>query len=206
MVNESSNMNNTVYVDKDAGTTTTLFEMMGTKRGFVQTDAEKTEARKAMDSAMKSTTSQNTGGFRVHDLRSTATIEYTDETKVIRKLTCKKAIVSVKRQNGEISKFDLWYCPDYILPEGMEFGRALQVRDLKGIPVMYESVNKMNFGDREITMTTKFELVSLDANAEIKDKEFEVPKGYDIKPWKEWQKENGGGPGGMPGMRVMIRN
>lgn len=205
VANESANMNNYIYVDKDAKTTTTLFEAMGNKRGFVQTDDEKIESRKAMDSARKNqqNNNQTMGGFRVQDMRPTITIEYSEESKIINKINCKKAIITSKRQNGETSKYDLWYTPDYILPEGVDLGRFAQFRDLKGIPVMYESVNKINFGDREITMTTKFELTSINNNAEIKDKEFDIPKGYDIKTWKEWQKDN---PGGGGGMRMIFRN
>ncbi len=207
MLMESNNMNTMVFVDKTAKTTTNLFEAMGNRNGYMQTDDEKAEARKAMDSAMKANsnnTNPTMGGFRVQDMRGNTTIEYTEETRVINKINCKKAIVTTKRQGNE-TKYDLWYCPDYILPEGIELARFTQIRDLKGIPVKFESVNKLNFGDREITMTTKFELTSLDLNAEIKDKEFVVPKDFEVKSWKEWQKQNGNGPGG-PGRMMIFRN
>jgi hypothetical protein len=210
VVTENNFMNNIIITDGNTGISTSLTESGGEKNGYTQTREERDMQRKRMDSIMKARENgegDNGGGGRVvvrmGGASNVVSIDYTEEAKEINKIKCKKAVVTTKKQDGSLQKIDVWYSPDYVLPAGVSMGRGgLNLSELKGLPVMYETVNTINIGNGEMTMTSHYEISKLELNTEIADKEFAIPKGYTIKTYQEYIKDN---PDGMPGMRRMIR-
>ncbi|MBL0146416.1 MAG: hypothetical protein IPP48_12400 [Chitinophagaceae bacterium] len=183
---------NTTLRDNDKKITTTLIEMNGTKTGFYATDEETEQRRKQMDSLMQSRmpgneTAQNT-------TPPLTEIIYIDESKKIAGVACKKALLVTTRKN-RIDSNVVWYCPDFklqgITTTGGSAGFGGRVSTLNGLeklngfPMQYEMT--MNRG-RKMTV----EVTKIDIEKEVKDKEFEISKEFDVKPIKEMQ-NNGGG-------------
>jgi len=191
---------NYTIVDRNAKRTTTLMEIMGKKQGFYTTDEDAEDMQRRMDSAR----AQRRDSLERMGLRFASAepeIVYTEEKKKIAGLDCRKAIIRTKTQQGQVNETAVWYSPDFIMDEGygvtgqgaggmrmMGFNPA-GLDKLKGFPMEYE-ITRQN-GMRIHMVVTR---VDLDAN--IEDKTFEIPKGYDIKPMSEAQ-----GPGG----RMMFR-
>jgi hypothetical protein len=209
---ESNVMNNITLYDGSKGITTVLTETMGERTGYMQTREEQADQRRRMDSANKARAeaAQNGSGGGPMMVRiggggsSVVKVEYTDAAKVINKIDCKKAIVTAKKTDGSEVTFDVWYSPDYKMPSGWGKTRMIDLSEIKGMPVMYELVNVINMGGNEITMTMHFEVTGLELNAKIADKEFELPKGYKIKTYAEYIKDNPDGGGG-PVIRSTMR-
>lgn len=196
-----SEMGNTITIrDNAKKTTTTLMEMMGRKTGIVATDEDQEAMRKRMDSMMQSRnpdqanpTSGNTPNAVIH---------YTEETKKIAGLNCKKAFLVVTRNNGNTDSSAIWYCPDFKLQgitstggvQGGPFGGLMRnsglsaLSQLEGFPMQYEM--NMRRG-RKMTV----EVTKVDFEKEVKDKEFEIPSGYEMQSAKDM--ETRGGPGGF---------
>jgi hypothetical protein len=126
-------------------------------------------------------------------------ITYTEESKKIAGLVCKKAIIKSKDRQGVMNETAVWYCPDFVMGEGFTMnsqggGRMMNFNPtgmdkIKGFPMEYE-ITRQNGMKIHMTVTK----VQLDAD--IADKTFEIPKGYDIKPASEMQ-NFGGGRGGF---------
>jgi hypothetical protein len=196
-------MNNITITDKATGISTILTESQGEKSGYAQTAADREAYRLRMDSIRKA--QQENGGeggpgrmvIRMGGgANKVKNIEYVEETKVINTINCKKAIVtSVDNENVE-SKVTVWYSDAYVLPKGLTGMRMMNFGDLKGLPIMYETSRTMNIGGNELTMVTTYQVTEIKANATIEDKEFAIPKGYKIKTYSEWIKDN---PNGMQG-------
>lgn len=200
----------TVIRDNAKKATTTIMEMMGTKNGFYATDAEQEEMRKRMDSMIQARPQQganNNAGMKV----TSTDFAYTEESKKIAGMVCKKAFLVTTRQNGTKDSTVVWYCPDFKLQGitstggmaasfGFNFGNrnssASGFNDLNGFPMQYEM--KMQRGRKMIVEVTKLVL-----DKEIADKEFDVPKDVTLKSAKDMQDGNGrmqiriGGPGGQ---------
>lgn len=186
--------NNITIVDRKNKKTTTLIEAMGRKTGFYSTESDEAAMRGRMDSVRAA---------RADSLRklgipvgqpSKPEIEYFDETKKIAGYACKKAILKSKGQRGEINETTVWYCPDFKLPEGYSMGggggRGMMMMagmngldQIPGFPMEYEF--ERSNGMKMHAVVTKVQL-----DAQIDDKIFDIPKGYDIKPMSEMQ--NGG--------------
>jgi hypothetical protein len=206
-------MNSINLMDRNTGISTNLTEAQAEKTGYTQTPEDRENQKKRLDSITKDREKNPPpampGGMviRIGGPTTVKNIEYLEETKVINNINCKKAIVtSVNNENVE-SKITVWYTNDFTLPNGVSLGaaRIMNFGDLKGFPVMYETVRMMNFGGNEMTMTTTFTITEIKTEAKITDKDFEVPKGYKVKTYAEYIKDN---PTGMPsfgGGRVMIR-
>lgn len=192
--------------------TTTLMEMMGNKTGFYATDAEMEEGRKRMDSMMQS---RNPSGENRNSTPASVDINYTEETKKIAGYDCKKAFVITTRTTNTISQDGVlgtkttrdtavvWFCPDIKIQGltntgGAGGGFAMFTNSslggldkLSGFPLQYEM--NMRRGRKMVV-----EVIKLETDKEIKDKEFEVPKDFELKAMKDMQ-----GPGG--GMQFRIR-
>jgi hypothetical protein len=187
----------TVLRDNGKKITTTLTEMMGKTSGFYATDEDQLQMSKRMDSMMQSR-SQAGGGANFNANPATgSTITYIDETKKIAGLSCKKALIITTRKNGNKDTSTVWYCPDFKL-QGVvstggiagfgNFGRITSLSglsDLSGFPMQYEM--KMNRGRKMIVEVTK-----INTDKEVADKEFEIPKGVEVKALKDMQNGNGG--------------
>jgi hypothetical protein len=189
----------TVIRDNGKKMTTTLMEMMGNKTGFYASDEDQAEMAKRMDSLMQSRNQNQPNANSGQRIISTI-IAYTDETKKIAGLMCKKALLISTRQNETKDTSALWYCPDFKL-QGLNstgglsggFGFSFANRagsstnafkDLAGFPMQYET--KMNRGRKMIVEVTKLLL-----DKEIADKEFEIPKDFTLKSAKEMQSGDG---------------
>lgn len=201
MENSSDFGTQQVFVDRKNKKTTTLMEMMGRKMGFYSTDADNEAMQKRMDS-VRNSRRDSLEKMGLSFARNEPEISYVDESKKIAGLTCKKAIVKTKGQNGVVNETTVWYCPDFMLGEGYSMGGSGggQMRmmgmtpqgmdKIKGFPMEYEF-------SRQNGMKVHMVVTNVKLDAEIDDKTFEIPKGYDIKPMSEMQ-----GPGG--GMRFRM--
>jgi GLPGLI family protein len=192
---------NYTFIDRNTKRTTTLMEVMGKKQGFYATDEDTENMQKRMDS-LRAQRRDSLEKMGLKFASSEPEITYTEEKKKIAGLECKKAIIKTRNQQGELNETAIWYCPDFVMGEGygvtgqgaggmrmMGFNPA-GLNKIKGFPMEYEIVRQNGM---KIHMTvTK---VELDAN--IDDKTFVIPKGYDIKPMSEVQ-----GPGGRMMFRV----
>lgn len=191
IVNDGGMGRSTIIIDKTQKKTTTLIEMMGNKTGFVSTEEDELKQRKRIDSMM---------GARRNAVTDIS-IDYTDETKKIGGYNCKKALIKTSHENGHTDSLYVWYTPELKMAEGFTFrgaggmfggsGATLSGFDkLNGFPMKYEM--KMRRG-----MTMSIEVTKIDTEKSIDDHEFDIPKGFEIKPISEMR-----GPGG--GMQIRI--
>jgi hypothetical protein len=208
-------MHSITLMDKLTGISTNLMEMQGEKTGYTQSNEDREAFRLRMDSIRKAQQEASGSGgdggpgrmvIRMGGNTTVKNIDYIEETKVINGINCKKAIVTTANEEGVESKITVWYTEDFVIPRGVNIaGRGMMnFENLKGMPVSYETIRTMNFNGNEISMITTFQITDIKKDAKIEDKEFALPKGYKIKTYNEWIKDN---PNGMPGggMRMMIR-
>ncbi len=192
-----------------SGKVISLTETNGEKTGYYTMAADREDQKRRMDSTTKAReqTPSPMGGVvvRMSGGRKVTKLEYVEESKEINKIKCKKAIAYYNNAEGAEEKFDLWYTPDYILPAGLSVGsRGFNFGDLKGLPIQYETINKISFGGNEMQMISTYTVSEISVDVKIEDKEFEIPKGYKVKTYAEFIKDN---PGGSPApqIRTMIR-
>ena len=204
----------TIIRDNSKKLTTTLIEMMGNKTGFYGTDEEAVNMRKKMDSMMQAT--RNAGDSSSRRARpageNQSEIIYSEETKKIAGYVCKKAWIVHTRILGIKDSSVVWYTPEFKLNNisstgglagfgsmiGAATGSGNAFAKIDGFVMRYE--NKMPRGRNMIVEVTKVDLAK-----EIADKEFEVPKDFDVKPMKEMQGMMQGG-GSIPGRSVIRVN
>jgi hypothetical protein len=191
---ESDMGQTTVIRDNSKKVTTTIMEIMGRKNGFYATDEDQQVMRKRMDSMMAT---RNQGGrFNLSNTPPTWSFIYLEETKKIAGFECKKALMIAQRTGGNNDTTTVWYSPEFKfqhLPStggmGGGIGGIAQAPDtdgmaaLNGFPMEYERTLR---GGRKMTV----QVTKLVTDKEIADKEFEIPKGVDVKPLKDMQ--NGG--------------
>lgn len=199
MENSSDFGTQQVYIDRKEKKTTTLMEMMGRKMGFYSTDADAEAMQKRMDSA-RNARRDSLEKLGLSFARNEPEITYTEETKTIAGMKCKKAIIKTKGQNNQVNETIVWYSPDFKMAEGFTAsgggGRMMMSMNpagmdkLNGFPMEYEFT-------RQNGMKVHMQVTKVQLDAEIDDKTFIIPKGYDIKPMSEM-----GGPGG--GMRFRM--
>ena len=180
-----------MYMDRKAHKNTTLMEMMGKKTGFYTIDGDNSKA-----DSLRNLRRDSLQKMGITFASSEPVITYTEETKKIAGLACKKAIIKTKGRNNEVTESAVWYCPDFKMAPGFATSaggggpmRSMQggmqgIDKINGFPMEYEMVRQN--GMKMTMLVTK---VQLDAN--IDDKMFEIPKGYDIKPMAEFQQQGG---------------
>ncbi len=212
---ESEMGRTTILRDNKSKKTTTLMEIMGNKMGFYATDEEQEQMRKEMDSMMQNR--KNDGNMVVmgnpgNAGPSTYDVVNIDESKKIAGIDCKKALLIRTRANAQKDTSIVWYNPAFKL-QGISstggsggggfggFARASTVSNgfekLDGFPMQYET----NLGRGR---KMKVEVTKIVTDKEIADKEFDIPKDFDVKPAKEMQ---GFGPGGgRGGMQIRIHD
>lgn len=203
-VNQSDFGNNITIVDKKNKTTTTLIEAMGRKTGFTINDSEQEEVEKRMQARMDSlrlARSDNAppGGGPGRFTTASSEIEETNETKKIAGQVCKKAIIKSHSRQGETNEIIVWYTPDFKMAAGyplssspMGGGRGFAGRNragfinaadmakINGFVMGYEMARPNGF-------SMKMEVTKIELDANIADKIFEVPKGYEMKTPQEVQ-------------------
>ena len=190
--------------------TTTLLEMMGNKTGFFATDEEQAGMRKSMDSMMKARTKDSAAGNR-RPQETPVEISYTEESKKIAGYICKKAFLISTRLLGLKDTAVVWYTADFKINKLTSTGGGLSIavmgmgssnsgglngfEKIDGFVMRYET--KMRRGR---TMTV--EVTKADITKEIADKEFDIPKDFDLKPMKEMRNMMQGGQGNLQIMRA----
>lgn len=200
--------NNVVITDRKNKKTTTLIESMGRKTGFYSTDADAEAQRARMDSA-RNRRRDSLAALGIVFRDNKPELIYSDETKKVSGVVCKKVTIKSIGQNGQVSENVVWYNPEFkIAPASMApsgngggfgGGRGMMsmaagmpgLELIEGFPMEYEMVRGNGF-KTHMTVTK----VQIDAN--IDEKIFEIPKGFDVKPASSF--ENGGG------MRMIFRN
>jgi hypothetical protein len=186
---------NSIIRDNDAKKTTTLMEMMGMKRGFYTTDEEQEMMQKRIDSMVQVRNDANPGAS---NKLVSFDLHYRGESKKIAGYNCKKAVIVYKRSNGSIDSTITWYNTDVKLnginytggPGGgfMSIGKTNSQEGfdkIDGFIMQYEV--SLPRGRKMTVMVNK-----LDIEKEIKDKEFEVSKDYELKAMKDMQGPDGG--------------
>lgn len=185
----------TIIRDNAAKKTTTLLEIMGNKTGFVATDEEAKQMRQRMDSMMNATRNAADSGRANRQSAGSSSVEiaYTEDSKKIAGYPCKKALLIRTGLLGLKDTTEVWYSPDLKLNHVVNTGGtgaignmfqgagrdALSSLDkLNGFPMSYQS--KL---PRNRTMTV--EVTKIDLKKEVEEKEFEIPKGFEIKPVNE---------------------
>ena len=205
--------NNVVISDLKNKRTTTLIEAMGRKTGYYSTPAEEQQMRARMDS-MRNARRDSMQQARRDTLQrmgfsfgapAKPEIVYTDQSKKIAGMNCKKAIIK-NTQRGQTTETEVWYSPDFKLAPGFSLGGGNAgagggrggmmsmagvngLDQLEGFPMEY-TITRGNGFKIHMNVTK----VQLDAN--IDDKVFEIPKGFELKPVTEMQ-QMGGSRGGF---------
>ncbi len=187
----------TIIRNNDAKLTTTLLEIMGNKTGFFITDAEQAEMKIKMDSMMEARRNADTTKPKRLSGNTTNPVEisYVEGSKKIAGYDCKKALVITTRILGLKDSVAVWYNPEIKLQNIAStggtssfggFGNVGNFTSLNGLDkidgfVMQYEMN-MRRGRRMIVEVTK-----VDIKKEIAQKEFEIPKDFEVKPMKEFQ-------------------
>ena len=187
----------TIIRNNEAKLTTTLLEIMGNKTGFYITDAEQAEMKIKMDSMMEARRNADTTRPRrtSNNTVNPVEISYVKGSKKIAGYDCKKALVITTRLLGIKDSVAVWYNPDiklqHIASTGGTssfggFGNVGNFTSLNGLDkidgfVMQYEMN-MRRGRRMIVEVTK-----IDLKKEVAEKEFEIPKDFEVKPMKEFQ-------------------
>jgi len=202
----------TIIRNNSAHTTTTLLEMMGNNFGFIVTDEEQIKMREQMDSmiqARRDADSSTRALFTSNETSRPAEIIYTDEARKISGMDCKKALLINTGLLGIKDTVAVWYAPDINIPNNQPAsgGGALRGRggignfttlnglnQLKGLAIKYE----MNMRHGRVM---QMEVTKVDLKKTLSDKDFRVPKDFDVKPYSEFSKMFRG----MPQMRMMPR-
>jgi hypothetical protein len=194
----------TTIRDNVAKKTTTLMEIMGNKRGFYATDEDQAEMKRKMDSMMQT---RAEGMPAANTVTPSSQIIYTDETKKIAGFGCKKALVVNTRSTGKVDTTVAWYNTE-IKFDGLNYtggagGGFMGMRSsgqqgfdkIDGFVMEYTTALSKT---RMMTVTVN----KLNIEKEVKDKEFEISKDFELKSMKEMQGSDGrmqiriGGPGG----------
>jgi hypothetical protein len=201
----------TIFRDNEKKVTTTIIEMMGNKSGFVATDEEQAAMQKQRDSMMAERRKRDTGSNARREERvkvePTTEISYTKESKKIAGFNCTKAYLITSKFLGIKDTSVIWVAPDFKLNNVLQVGGMSAMpgmgsmmggtlnglEKVEGFVMGYEM--KMRRGRVMEVYVTK-----IDLEKAIDNKEFELPKGIEIKPMKEMQNIFGGGRGG--GMRI----
>lgn len=199
---KSDVMKSTVIRNNATKLTTTLMEIMGTKQGFYVSDSEQTELRKKADSMMQSRRrSDSSAAPSSAKVEPSYEIVDAGETKKIAGYPCKKVWLITTRILGLKDTVLVWYSPEIKMQNisstgGLSalgnMGSVGGLDKIDGFVMRYEMSMRRN-------RKMEVEVTKIDTNKEIADKEFDIPKDFDIKPMKEMQNMFGGRGGfGMP--------
>jgi hypothetical protein len=202
MASTSDFGNNIVITDRKSGRTTTLIEAMGRKTGFYSTPEDEAAMRGRGDSLREARRdSLQKLGIPVAAPRKPE-VELTNETKKIAGYTCKKAIVKTGGgqggQRSQSSVMEVWYTPDFKLAGGFNVpglgggpGRGMMGGGMSGLEQIEGFPMEVSM-ERSNGMKMHMVVSKVQVDADISDKEFEIPKGFDVKPMSEMMNRGGG--------------
>ncbi|MGZ3864548.1 MAG: hypothetical protein ACXVPN_15525 [Bacteroidia bacterium] len=154
---------NTITVT-DENSSTTLMDQMGQKQFYtLKKDELEKEAKKSPDPK----------------------ITYTEEKKTVATYECKKAIIEMKNEKGEVNKVDVWYTDKLQGPTGNSGGRmGAQFKGLKGAPLEFS----MQQGPMKMQMSA-----SSVSTSPVPDSKFTVStEGYTEVKLEDLKKQRGG--------------
>ncbi|MEO7524554.1 MAG: DUF4412 domain-containing protein [Ferruginibacter sp.] len=199
---KSEVIKSTIIRNNSSKLTTTLMEVMGNKWAFNVTDSEQTELRRKADSAMQSRRKTDTAANVLREHAET-TVDVVDagESKKIAGYNCKKVWLITTRILDAKDTVTVWYTPEIKLQNisstgGLSglgnMGAVSGLDKLDGFVMRYEMSMRRN-------RRMEVEVTKIDTGKAIEDKEFDIPKGFELKSMKEIQSMFGGR--GMPGQR-----
>lgn len=200
----------TIIRNNSAKMTTTLLEIMGNRTGFYVTDEEGAQMKVRMDSMMQARRNADSTRPKTTATTNSATpveIVYVDGTKKIAGYECKKALMINTRILGLKDTVAVWYNPEIRFENVASTGGTSSMggfgnfgnfvsqqgfENINGFVMQYEM--NMRRGRKMVVEVTR-----IDLKKEVADKEFEIPKDFDVKPIKEFQSMM---QGGMQMMRM----
>lgn len=198
--------------DNQKKLTTTLFEIMGNKSGFYATDEEMEAGRKSMDSMMQASAAKDTARRMPRPAEAPkVNISVTDETKKIAGYTCKKAYVITTRILGIKDTSIAWFTPDVKINNVVSTGGGMTSIMSMGAPASNPMAGLEQIDGFVMRFETKMrrnrtmivEVTKLETEKEVAEKEFTIPKDFDVKPMSEMRNMMRGGSQG--GQRMEIR-
>lgn len=194
----------TIIRNNQSKLTTTLIEMMGNKTGFFVTDEEQAGLKKSMDSMMQARSKDSALANKPAAAPPTVDVVYTEDTKKIAGYNCKKAYLITTRLLGLVKDTAIvWYTPEFKVQNVSSVGGGFSMAMMGGPAAATNSMDKIDgfvMGyetkmRRNRTMIVTVTKIDLDKT--IADKEFDIPKDFDVKPMKEMRNMMGGGQGGQ---------
>ena len=198
---KSDVLKSTIIRNNSTKLTTTMVEAMGNKFGFYVTDSEQVEIKRKQDSIWQSKRKDSAAS------RTEPVVDIVDagETKKIAGYQCKKVYLVTTRILGFKDTALVWYTPDIKLKNihstgGVSaFGNMGGMGTLNGLDKIDGFVMRYEISMRR-NRRMEVEVTKIDLAKEIADKEFDIPKDFDVKPIKEMQNMFGGrgGPFGRP--------
>jgi hypothetical protein len=200
---------NTVIANTNSQETIICNESQGEKTAYKTTPADRADQKKKTDSVMKEMA--NGGGsampgrmtLRMGGNTTVKEITYTTDAKTINNINCKKAVITQQDDEGKVTTIDVWYTEDYELPKGVSLGRTVpNFGDLTGMPVQFVTTRKMEMNGNTTSFISTFTIESIDTKATIVETDLTVPKGYKVKTYAEWIKDN---PQGQSPVRMIMR-
>lgn len=186
IVNDGGRGRTTIIMDRKNKKTTTLIEMMGKRFGYYSTAEDEAAMTKRMDSI----------NLKHGNKKTTVDIDYLPDTKKIAGYNCRKALIKTHHEIGKTDSMYVWYTPDIKMADTYTFRSGMSgfgggrgsvnsgFENLNGFPMQYQV--QMPRG-----MTFTIEVTKIDTDKNIEDKEFDIPKDFELKPVKDMQ---GGGP------------
>ena len=114
-------------------------------------------------------------------------IEYKDEQQVINGFACKKALLIYEIQDAKADTATVWYFPDYKLADSFTYcanemkykEKLATLNRIDGIPVKV-----IMFVTKK--MQVELELKKIDVSKPVSEKEFMVPKDFELKSIKDF--------------------
>jgi len=210
-VSKSETGRTTIIRDNQKKLTTTLFEIMGTRNGFYATDEEMASGRKSMDSMMRAGAANDTSRKVVRPAEPPKiNISVTDETKKIAGYTCKKAYIITTRILGIKDTSVAWFTPDVKINNVSSTGGGMTSIMSMGSPTSNPMAGLEQIDGFVMRFETKMrrnrimnvEVTKLEIEKDVADKEFNIPKDFDVKPMSEMRNMM---RGGMPVREGTIR-
>jgi len=166
----------TFLINRQNSSVTRLNEGFGFKNGTIATKEDAAAVEKYLDSLY---------GKKKEPV-ITPKIEYSDEQQIINGFNCKKILLITEFLNAKADTVTVWYFPDYKLADSfiycaneMKYKEKLSLlNSINGLPVKV---------DMFVTKKMKLvlELKKIDIAKNVSEKEFLVPKGFELKSIKD---------------------
>ena len=189
--------------------TTTLMEMMGKKMGFYASDADAEISRLKQDSMMQARNNKDTSKkVRKPAEKKKPEIVYGEGTKKIAGYVCNKAYVVSTNILGQKDSSVIWYSPEIQFEHMESTGGSAGLSFLSDATNSFEGIKGFVM-EYDVKMPQKRNMHvvvnKIETNKDVKDKEFEIAKDFELKPMSEMRtmfSGLGGGPSGGGNIRI----